>query len=83
MGSKKCPAMLTQHFDKLSEFLLAMSSVESSSKFNLLCFFLVFAVNFGSGLSGLGSAYSFILLAGFSQDKKLGAVLLDMKRIRW
>ena len=29
MGSKKCPAMLTQHFGKLSEFLLAMSSVES------------------------------------------------------
>ena len=25
-----------------------------SSKFNFLCFFLVFAVKFGSGLSGLG-----------------------------
>jgi len=37
----------------LCEFLPAMSSVESSSKFNLLCSFLVFAVNFGSGLSGL------------------------------
>jgi len=46
MGFKKYPALLTQHFDKLSEFLAA--------KFNLLCFFLVFAVNFGFGLSGLG-----------------------------
>ena len=36
----------------LCEFLPAMSSVESTSKFNLLCF-LVFALNFGSGLSGL------------------------------
>jgi hypothetical protein len=36
MVSKKCPAMLTQHFGKLSEFLLAMSSVESTAKFNLL-----------------------------------------------
>jgi len=25
------------------------------SKFNLFCFFLVFAVNFGSGLPGLGT----------------------------
>ena len=31
MGFKKYPALLTQHFDKLSEFL--------STKFNLLCFF--------------------------------------------
>ena len=27
-----------------------------SSKFNLLCFYLVFAVNFGSGLAGLGKS---------------------------
>ena len=37
----------------LCEFLTAVSFVEPSSKFNLLCSFLVFAVNFGSGLSGL------------------------------
>jgi len=54
MGLKKYPALLTQHFDKLSEFLVAVSSVEPSSKFNLLFFYLVFAVNFGFGLSGLG-----------------------------
>jgi len=36
----------------LCEFLAAVSFVEPSSKFSLL--FLVFAVNFGSGLSGLG-----------------------------
>ena len=64
MGFKKYPALLTQHFDKLSEFLPAMSSVESSSKFNLLCFILIFALNFGSGLSGLGCCLEIIRVWG-------------------
>jgi len=38
----------------LCEFLPAMSSVESSSNSIFLVSSLVFAVNFGSGLSGLG-----------------------------
>jgi hypothetical protein len=48
-------------FFYLCEFLGAVSFVEPSSKFNLLCFFLVFTVNFGSGLSGLGPVCSFDL----------------------
>jgi hypothetical protein len=52
MGFKKYPALLTQHFDKLSEFLTP----------NSICIvsFVVFAVDFGFGLSGLGRISDFL-----------------------